>query len=121
MTDILPARIASRRHAPHRLRVVRDGGVDVDAAARAVHDLLVAQGRRYAQTAAGAELRDALVASEAVDSLRRVWETVSLNVLDGPAPPSGVPDAWAEVLADALTGRAIHDSVLAHLRPEGFA
>ena len=55
------------------------------AAARGVHDLLVAEGRRYAETPAGAELRDALAASEAVENLRRVWETLSLNVLDGPA------------------------------------
>jgi hypothetical protein len=91
------------------------------AAARAVHDLLVAEGRRYAETAVGAELRNALIGSEAVDHLRRVWETVSLNVLDGPAPPSKVPDAWAELLADALSGRAIDDTVLGHLRPQGFA
>ncbi|MGH3870798.1 MAG: hypothetical protein ACRDSR_04660 [Pseudonocardiaceae bacterium] len=90
------------------------------AAARGLHDLLVAEGRRYAETAAGAQLRDALVASEAVDHLRRIWETVSLNVLDGPAPPSAVPDAWAELLADAITGHGLDDAVLARLRPEGF-
>ena len=70
-----------------------------------LHDLLVAEGRRYAQTPRGARLRDALVASEAVENLRRVWETVSLNVLDGPAAPNAVPDAWAELLADAVIGR----------------
>jgi hypothetical protein len=32
-----------------------------------------------------------------------------------------VPDAWAQLLADALTGRALDDAVLAHLRPEGCA
>ena len=78
------------------------------SAARGLHDLLIAEGRRYAETAAGAQLR-------------RIWETVSLNVLDGPAPPSGVPDAWAELLADAITGRGLDDAVLARLRPEGFA
>jgi len=91
------------------------------AAARGLHDLLVAEGRRYADTAAGAELRDALVASEAVENLRRVWETVSLNVLDGPASSNGAPDAWAELLADAIVGHGLDDSVLGHLRPEGFA
>ena len=91
------------------------------AAARGLHDLLVAEGRRYAETTAGAQLRNALVVSEAVDHLRRIWETVSLNVLDGPAPPSAVPDAWAELLADAITRRGLDDAVLAHLRPEGFA
>jgi hypothetical protein len=89
------------------------------AAAKAVHDLLVAQGRRYARTAEGARLRDALAASEAVDHLRRIWETVSLNVLAGPAAFSGVPDAWVETLTDAVTGSVVIDTVLRRLRPEG--
>jgi hypothetical protein len=91
------------------------------AAARGLHDLLVAEGRRYANTAEGARLRDALIASEAVENLRRVWETISLNVLDGPASPDAAPDAWAELLADAIVGHGLDDSVLARLRPEGFA
>jgi hypothetical protein len=90
-------------------------------AARGVHDLLVAEGRRFADTPAGAELRDALVASGAVENLRRVWETLSLNVLDGPASSNAAPDAWAELLADAIIGHGLDDSVLAHFRPEGFA
>ena len=91
------------------------------AAARSIHDLLVAEGRRYGDTPAGAELRDALVASEAVENLRRVWETLSLNVLDGPAAPSAAPTAWAELLADTVVGHGLDDSILTRLRPEGFA
>ena len=91
------------------------------AAARELYDLLVAEGRHYAETEAGAQLRDTLVRSEAVGHLRRIWETVSLNVLDGPAAATGVPDAWAELLADAVTGRGLDDAVLARLRPKGFA
>jgi hypothetical protein len=91
------------------------------AAARGVHDLLVTEGRRYAATAAGAELRNGLITSEAVENLRRVWETVSLNVLDGPAAPNTTPDAWADLLADAVIGHGLDDSILARLRPEGFA
>jgi hypothetical protein len=91
------------------------------AAARGLHDLLVAEGRRYADTAAGAELRDALVASEAVENLRRIWETLSLNVLDGPAASNAAPDAWAELLADAIIGHGLDNSVLGQFRPEGFA
>jgi hypothetical protein len=91
------------------------------AAARGVHDLLVAEGRRYAETSAGAELRDALAASSAVDNLRRVWETLSLNVLDGPAAPNAAPDAWAELLADAIIGNGLDNSMLGRFRPEGFA
>lgn len=91
------------------------------AAARGLHDLLMSEGRRYAETPDGAGLRDALAGSEAVENLRRVWETVSLNVLDGPAPPNGVPGAWAELLADMVVGHGLDDSVLARLRPEGFA
>lgn len=89
------------------------------AAARGLYDLLVGEGQRYAATPEGAALRDALAGSAAVDHLRRIWETVSLNALDGPAPPDGAPDAWAELLAEAVTGAGI-DGVLARLRPEGF-
>lgn len=88
-------------------------------AARTLQDLLVAQGRRYATTPEGAQLRDALVASAAVEELRRVWEAVSLNALDGPTAPNGVPDAWAELLADAVTGDRIDETLLARLRPDG--
>ncbi|MDG5481540.1 hypothetical protein [Mycolicibacterium gadium] len=90
------------------------------AAARRLHDLLVAEGQRYADTPRGARLRDALIASEAVENLRRTWEMVSLNVLDGPAAPNTAPDAWADLLADAVIGHGLDDSVLARLRPEGF-
>lgn len=91
------------------------------SAARGIHDLLVAEGHRYASTPDGAQLRDALVASEAVENLRRVWETISLNVLDGPANPNSTPDAWADLLADAVVGHGLDSSILARLRPEGFA
>lgn len=91
------------------------------AAARGVHDLLVAEGRRYAGTTEGSELCDGLIASEAVENLRRIWETLSLNVLDGPAAPGSAPAAWAELLADAVVGHGLDDAVLSRLRPEGFA
>lgn len=91
------------------------------AAARSLHDLLVAEGCRYAETPAGTQLRDALIASEAVENLRRIWETVSLNILDGPASPGAAPAAWAELLADAVIGHGLDDSILARFRPEGFA
>lgn len=91
------------------------------AAARGLHDLLVAEGRRYARSPAGARLRDALIASESVENLRRLWETVSLNVLDGPAVSDSAPTAWAELLADAVIGHGLDDAILSRLRPEGFA
>lgn len=109
------------RSAYELLAGARRAVVGNPVAARGLHDLLVAEGRRYAETPAGAQLRDALAGSEAVDHLRRIWETVSLNVLDGPAAENSVPDAWAELLADAVTGRGLDDAVLARLRPEGFA
>ncbi|MHA3023482.1 hypothetical protein ACXPWS_24845 [Mycobacterium sp. BMJ-28] len=90
-------------------------------AARNLHNLLVAEGARYAQTPAGAQLRDALTSSAAVENLRRVWETLSLNVLDGPAQTNSAPNAWSELLADAIVGNGLDDSLLARLRPEGFA
>ena len=88
----------------------RKGGVETPA-----------EGARYAQTPAGAQLRDALAGSPAVENLRRIWETLSLNVLDGPAEPDAAPIAWSELLADALVGHGLNDSILARLRPEGFA
>ncbi|KUI33854.1 hypothetical protein [Mycobacterium sp. GA-2829] len=91
------------------------------AAAREIHDVLIAEGRRFAQTPEGARLRDGLVASEAVEDLRRIWETVSFNVLDGPASPHCAPDGWAELLADVVIGHGLDDKTLARLRPEGFA
>jgi hypothetical protein len=91
------------------------------AGARHLHDMLVAEGRRYADTPEGAELRDALINSEAVENLRRVWETISLNVLDGPAAPNTAPTAWADLVADAVIGHGLDDSILGRLRPEGFA
>jgi hypothetical protein len=91
------------------------------AAARSLHDMLVAQGHRYAETTDGARLRDALASSEAVENLRLVWETVSLNVLDGPAAPGCAPNAWAALLADAVVGHGLDDTILSRLRPEGFA
>jgi hypothetical protein len=91
------------------------------AAARGLHDVLTAQGRRYAQTEEGARLRDALASSAAVENLRVAWETVSLNVLDGPAAPGCPPDAWAALFADAVVAGGIDDAVLARFRPEGFA
>lgn len=90
------------------------------AAARRLHDLLVAEGRRYAKTPRGSRLRDQLSTSEAVDSLRRVWETVSLNILGGPVSNAS-PDAWAELLADIVVEHGIDDSILDRLRPGGFA
>ena len=90
------------------------------AAARGLHDLLVAEGRRYGNTPRGARLRDGLIASEAVEDLRRVWEMLSLNVLGGPAAASGIPDAWADLVVDAVIGHGLDDSILARLRPEGF-
>ncbi|BBX07196.1 hypothetical protein [Mycolicibacterium aichiense] len=90
------------------------------AAARRLHDLLVAEGRRYADTPRGARLRDGLAGSESVENLRRVWEMVSLNALGGPTAPSGTPDAWADLLVDTLVGLGLDDTTLARLRPEGF-
>lgn len=104
----------------HLLLGARRAVLGNPAAARGLHDLLVAEGRRYANTPRGARLRDGLVASEAVENLRRVWEMVSLNVLGGPASPNAGPDAWAELLADAVVGGGLDEAILDRLRPEGF-
>ncbi|TRW84747.1 hypothetical protein FK535_09645 [Mycolicibacterium sp. 018/SC-01/001] len=106
----------------HELLVgLRRGVLGNPAAARTLHDLLVAEGRRYAASTEGAQLRDALAASDAVENLRRVWETATLNVLDGPAVQDAAPMAWAELLADVVIGHGLDDRVLSRLRPDGFA
>lgn len=107
-------------HTTHDLLIgARRAILGSPAAARHVHDLLVAEGHRYAATPEGCALRDGLVASETVENLRRVWETLSLNVLDGPAAPT--PAGWAELLSDAIVGNGLDDAILARLRPEGFS
>ena len=111
----------AERTAYELLVGLRRGVLGNPAAARGLHDLLVAEGRRYAASAEGARLRDALAASEAVENLRRVWETATLNVLDGPAAQNAAPMAWAELLADVVIGHGLDDRVLSSLRPEGFA
>jgi hypothetical protein len=117
-----PRADATNEQALHRMLVgARRAVLGSPAAARGLYDLLVAEGRRHGATPDGAVLRDALVGSEAVDHLRRIWDTVTLNVLGGSAAPSGVPDAWAELLADTIAGRGIDDAALARLRPEGLA
>lgn len=108
--------------ALHRLLIgARRAVLGNPSAARALYRLLAEHGRRYANTPAGAELRDRLAGAPAVDHLRRIWELVTLNVLDGPAPASGLPDAWAELLAEIVAGGEVDEAVLARLRPEGFA
>ncbi|MGE2728062.1 hypothetical protein ACQI4F_01165 [Mycolicibacterium vaccae] len=122
--ELLPAPAAdgkAERSAYELLLGARRAVLGNPAAARSLHDLLVSEGRRYATTPEGARLRDGLAASSAVENLRRIWETLSLNVLDGPAAPGCAPEAWADLLADAVTGRGLDDAVLSPLRPEGFA
>lgn len=120
--QLLPAPVDGPAAGLHELLTgARRAVLGNPVAAKALHDLLVAEGRRFAAGAEGADLRERLAGSEAVGHLRRVWEALSLNVLDGPAAPSGVPDAWAELLADIVTGQALDDTLVARLRPEGFA
>lgn len=109
-------------HDVHQLLLgVRRTVLGNPAAAKGLYDLLVAEGRRFAATPDGADLRERLAASEAVANLRRVWEALSLNALDGPVTPSGVPEAWAELLADVIAAHALDESLLSGLRPDGLA
>ena len=102
------------------LTVLRQAVFGHPAGARSMLALLAAEGRRYATTAEGKALRDELIASPAVGQLRRIWETMTFNVLAGPVGPSGVPDAWSELLCDAVVGASI-DDLVARLRPTGLA
>ena len=117
-----PPKDAGTERTVHELLIgIRRAVLGNPAAARSLHDVLVAQGHRYAETPNGARLRDALASSDAVENLRLVWETISLNVLDGPAAAGCAPDAWAALLADTVVAHGLDDVILSRFRPEGFA
>lgn len=69
-------------------------------AAQAAFAALVAEGRRFAATPEGAEWREALASSELLTHTRRVWDAVSLNMLED-SPDTIIPSAYLEALLRA--------------------
>jgi hypothetical protein len=85
-------------------------------AAQAAFVALMAEGRRFAATPEGASWKEALASSELLRQGRRVWDAVSLNMLEEDAT-TVIPSAYLEALlraaksadVDALL-QALHDA-----------
>lgn len=72
------------------------------AAAQALFEALVAEGRRVAGTPGGRRLRDALARSELVARARALWDESALSMLEdapGVVLPGGIRDAMLQRLA----------------------
>lgn len=69
-------------------------------AAQAAFAGLIAEGRRFAATPEGAEWSAALAGSELVHQGRRVWDAVSLNMLED-NPGTIIPSTYLEALLRA--------------------
>ena len=82
-------------------------------AAQAAFAALVAEGRRFAATPEGAEWMTALSGSDLVLRLGRVWEAVSLSMLEDD-PDTIIPSAYLEALLKAARSPAL-DEILRKL------
>lgn len=89
-------------------------------AARAIVGFLAAEGRRYTETEQGRQAYLAMTVSPEVETLRTVWEKVTLNLLDDESDPGPVPQAWVELVRDLAAGAGL-DRVANRLRPDGLA
>jgi len=83
-------------------------------AAQAVFASLVAEGRRFAGTNAGARWARALAESDLVRKGRLVWEATTLNLLEE-RENAVLPTTYLEVLRRAVTTKNF-ESLLARLR-----
>lgn len=70
-------------------------------ASQAMFGALVAEGRRYASSEAGAAWARTLAASPAMLRAREVWEATSLNLLTAD-PDARLPSTWVEALLRAV-------------------
>jgi hypothetical protein len=70
-------------------------------ASQALFGALVAEGRRYAGSEAGAAWARTLAASPAMLRAREVWEATSLNLLTAD-PDARLPSTWVEALLRAV-------------------
>lgn len=90
------------------LREVQELVLRHPIAMRAAVSALVAEGRRFAETAEGAALRAQLEHSELVRRARLVWQMASHSILSelepGDAAAGGLPTAWLDGLFSAAAG-----------------
>ncbi|MDC0683644.1 hypothetical protein [Sorangium atrum] len=83
-------------------------------AAQAAFSTLIAEGRRFAATPEGAAWTAALASSDLLRHGRRVWDAVSLNLLEED-PETIVPSAYLEALLSAAKSADL-DGLLNALR-----
>jgi hypothetical protein len=82
--------------------------------AQTIFAALVEEGRRFAQSAAGARWAAALADSDLVRKGRLVWEATTLNLLEE-RPGSVLPTTYLDVLRKAVATREFED-LLSRLR-----
>lgn len=100
-----------------RLRELQLAILKHPVAAQAAFAALVAEGRRFAQTEEGAELKRRLTRSALLDRVRLAFETSTLWVLDADAPET-LPSAYLDALFQVASGPEL-EIVLDRLFPDG--
>jgi hypothetical protein len=101
------------------LNRVRELVLSQPAAGKAITSFLVAEGRRFAASDAGAPWLECLRDAPEVERLRQIWEATTLNVFDDIEDTEDVPDAWADLIADLAAIGNVNRIVTA-LLPEGL-
>lgn len=76
--------------------------VKYPVAAQAAYRALVREGRAFATTEEGRQIRDQLAQSDLAARLRTAWELVSLGMLRDEAPAGAIPSVLIEALVQAV-------------------
>jgi len=71
-------------------------------AAQAAYRALVREGRAFATTEEGRQIRDQLAQSDLAARLRTAWELVTLGMLRDEAPAGAIPSVLVEALVQAV-------------------
>ena len=71
-------------------------------AAQAAYRALVREGRAFATTDEGRQIRDQLAQSDLAARLRTAWELVTLGMMRDEAPAGAIPSVLVEALVQAV-------------------
>lgn len=102
------------------LRSLRSVMLENPAGARSVVQLLVQEGKRFAETEEGRAWQRSLLGSPPFERLREVWGGVSLGVFDDPDDTEPVPTAWLDLLSDMTTSADAASALTRAMRPGGL-
>jgi hypothetical protein len=89
--------------------------VEHPVAAQGLAAALIAEGRRFAETPAGAEWLERLAASELARQARVFWESSTLNMIDERADPP-LPSAFVDAVLGAMMSQDL-EGLLARTNP----